>query len=415
MKKIVIAHPGQQHSYHTATAVARTGNLYKYLTTVYIKKGSLTDLVMKNLKGDTRLRANRRKIAALSDEKIKQFWEMGALITILLSKFPKLAKLKDKWNFFVANRFNRRAVKYVCKEDIDALIVYDGISCRCLHTVAKRRPDIIKIMDFSIASRPYMRHVFENDMDKFGHSEFYREDPSLWDEGIAKDIISDVSNADYFLAASEFVKKSLIFMGVDSTKIKTLPYGVDVEMFKPIERKTRTDDSLHLLFVGQINRRKGLHHLLSVVAQLTIPVTLKIAGKYDSANDLYLTYKDYTNIEFLGFVDKSRLKDIYANSDVFVLPSLAEGMSLAGLEAMAFGMPILCSDNTGINDLVVDGENGFVYHTGNLSELNDRILWFQQNREKLDEMGKKSRKIAESHTWEHYYLNLQKILKEILH
>ena len=89
-------------------------------------------------------------------------------------------------------------------------------------------------------------------------------------------------------------------------------------------------------------------------------------------------------------------------------------MSLAGLEAMAFGMPILCSDHSGINDLVENGVNGYVFQTGNLEDLKNKICWFVENKEECSTMGKCSRAIAREHTWERYYNDFAKIINEII-
>ena len=97
-----------------------------------------------------------------------------------------------------------------------------------------------------------------------------------------------------------------------------------------------------------------------------------------------------------------------------MFPSLSEGMSLAGLEAMAFGMPILCSDHSGVNDLVENGVNGYVFQTGNIEDLKDKICWFVKNKERCISMGKRSREIAQEHTWERYYEDFARIIKEIV-
>lgn len=371
--KFIIAHPGQQHSFRTATALKRAGMLYKYLTTVYDRVGSFTSRVLPFLSGSDLTKAKRRKCDALEDNEVVQFYELPALITIFLAHFPRLNKIKNWWNWHVAKKFNTRVIEYTIKNHVDGIIVYDGTAKRHLDVLAKKVPNIITIMDVSIAVRPWMRHVYEQDMEKFNHSDFYKEDPTLWNDQIMHDIESDLSHCRYFFAPSSIVRKSLIFCGVKSEQIKILPYGVDVEQFGPIEHTYKTD-KLTLIFVGQLNRRKGLHHLLYCARELSDKINIILVGGINPTFDLYKEYKDDKNISFTGFIDRDRLKEHYAHADVFVLPSLSEGMSLAGLEAMAFGMPILCSDHSGINDLVEDGINGYVFQTGNLEDLKVRFV-----------------------------------------
>lgn len=411
--KIIVAHPGQQHSFRTATALKRSGLLYKYLTTVYDRGRSCTSIILPFLSGNDLTKAQRRKCSALADDEVVQFCELPALITIFLAHFPRLNKLRDRWNLYVARKFNKKVIRYAIKKRIDGIIIYDGIAKRNLDLLSGKIPNIITIMDVSIAVRPWMRHVYEQDMKKFGHSDFYKEDPTLWNKRIINDIESDLSYCQYFLAASSIVKESLIFCGVKPEQIKILPYGVDVEQFRPIVHTCETD-KLTFIFVGQINRRKGLHHLLYCARVLHDKINILVVGGINPKSDLYMEYKDDENITFTGFVDRDSLKKHYACADVFVLPSLSEGMSLAGLEAMAFGMPILCSDHSGINDLIEDGINGYVFQTGNIEDLKNKICWFVENKDKCTKMGKRSREIAMEHTWERYYNEFETVINEII-
>lgn len=411
--KFIIAHPGQQHSFRAATALKRSGLLYKYITTVYDRPRSWTSRLLPFLSGMNLTKARRRRCEALDDGEVVLFYELPALLIIFLSHYPWLSKIKYLWSYFVTQRFCKRVVKYAVQNHVDGIIVYDGVVKRYLDNLVKKLPNVITIMDVSIAARPWTRHVYEQDMETYNHHDFYKEDPSLWNEKVMKGIKSDISHCKYFLAASSVVKQSLIYCGIKPTQIKILPYGVDVEKFAPVKHIDKSD-KLTMIFVGQINRRKGLHHLLRCVRELRDKVDVVLVGGINLALDLYKEYKDDKNITFAGFVDRDQLKAYYTHADVFVLPSLSEGMSLAGLEAMALGMPILCSDHSGINDLVEEGKNGYVFETGNLDDLKKKICWFVDNKEKCIPMGRRSREIALEHTWERYYSNFSAIINDII-
>ena len=411
--KFIIAHPGQQHSFRTATALKRTGLLYRYLTSVYAKKGSWTLRILPFLSGLNLTKAKRRKCGELEDDEVIQFYELSVLMTILLSHFPRLSRIKDWWNLYVERKFNKKVIEYAVKNRIEGIIVYDGPAKRYLDVLSGKAPDIITIMDVSSATRPWMRQVYAQDMNKYNYDDIYKEEPDLWNERIICDVISDLRHCQYFLVASSVVKESLVFCGVRPEQIKILPYGVDANKFIPIVHINNVN-KLTLIFVGRICKRKGLHHLLHCARELSEVVDVILVGGIDSASDLYKKYKDDTNITFTGFVDRDLLKEHYAHADVFVLPSLSEGMSLAGLEAMAFGMPILCSDHSGVNDLVENGVNGYVFQTGNIEDLKDKICWFVKNKERCISMGKRSREIAQEHTWERYYEDFARIIKEIV-
>ncbi len=115
-----------------------------------------------------------------------------------------------------------------------------------------------------------------------------------------------------------------------------------------------------MVFVGQVDYRKGIMHLFSAMKKFDVgDISLKLVGGYDSTSDLYKCGSEMENVEFLGFVTKDRLSEIYNEADVFVFPTLCEGFGLVVLEAMACGVPVICSENAGGNDTIIEGDNGF--------------------------------------------------------
>ena len=92
-KKIIIAHPGRQHSFRVASELKKNDLLFKYITTVYDKDSShIMKIVKKFISGDNLRRANGRKNEDISDEDVIQFCEISGLIEILLARFDKKKK-----------------------------------------------------------------------------------------------------------------------------------------------------------------------------------------------------------------------------------------------------------------------------------------------------------------------------------
>ena len=85
-------------------------------------------------------------------------------------------------------------------------------------------------------------------------------------------------------------------------------------------------------------------------------------------------------------------------------------MTLSGLEALGCGLPVICTTNTGINDIIEDGKNGFVISASNSNEIVNKIKWFINNKNKINEMRKNAYKTSTIYTWENYN---QKIVSEI--
>lgn len=412
--KVIVAHPGKQHSMHTAIAFEKRGGLLSYITTVYDKPGSWTHCLTGFLSGKDQKKAQSRKNQDLPDDKIKLFCEIEGLGLLLIMRVPGLKKLWGSINDIVVKRFGRKVAKYAIKCEADVLIMYDSTCNEAFRYIKKYAPNIKCILDCSISNRVYNKKIYEEDMEKTGDRVIRSEQAYLWKKNGVQPFYEEVYLSDYFLVASSFVSNSLEYVGAHKNQIKMVPYGVDVSMFSP-KVTQNTAKPLQLLYVGGVMRRKGLHHLLKIVSKYSInDVRLYIAGGFDANYDLYKEYSKYENIEFLGFVTRDKLADLFKQAHWFVLPSLCEGLALVGLEAMASGLPIICSTNTGVNDLVKNYDNGIVFDAMDDYALEECIKWALDNMDKVDQMGKLARECALNYTWDNYYSNLYHAIEKII-
>ncbi len=147
--------------------------------------------------------------------------------------------------------------------------------------------------------------------------------------------------------------------------VSVIPNGVDTEQFHPPPEPRSADGPVRLLFVGRLVHQKGVDVLLNALATLRPDhdLTLTIAGDgpdrstlAQQASELGLTDR----VEFLGWVARPDLPDLYRSADVFVLPSRDEGMANSLLEAMATGLPVIVTSVPGCAELVPDGTAGTV-------------------------------------------------------
>ena len=101
-------------------------------------------------------------------------------------------------------------------------------------------------------------------------------------------------------------------------------------------------------------------------------------------------------------------------ADVFVFPSLFEGFGLVLLEAMAAGLPVITTQNTGGPDVIEEGKEGFIVPAGSVKALRSKIRWMIENRERVVEMGRQAHARAEELTWGVYSQNYKKIVIQII-
>ena len=102
-------------------------------------------------------------------------------------------------------------------------------------------------------------------------------------------------------------------------------------------------------------------------------------------------------MKFLGRSTQEEVIRILQDSDIFILPSLNEGMSNSILEAMACGLPIITTDTGGADELV--SSNGFIIQKASIPELEDAIRKFIDDKDLAQSLGENSRKLAEKMSW----------------
>lgn len=415
-QKIIIAHPGKQHSYYSANALVSNGFNVTYITTVYNKEGSWTrKLKSIFLKGDNLIRANSRKCDWLDDDQVKQFCELSSLVTLLLLRIDKNKKIYRVWNNLVFRRFGIKVAKYAIKNKCNAVIMYDANAKSCFEYLKKKKSSIIKILDVSIASRPYQKYVYEEDIRKTGLIGLKDEQVFLWKQKYQEYYKKEIALSDYFICPSEFVKKSLLYSGASENRIYKVPYGVQLDKFTYCERKIE-QGPLHLVMAGQVNYRKGIHHILNVLKNYSPEeVKLVLFGSLNRTDPYIANNCNIPTIEYRGFVTQDKIIEEYKKSDAYLFPSMCEGLSLSVLEAMSSGLPVIVSDHSGANDLIKDGVNGMVFTAGNDEELKRVINWFIHNKNKLKEMGHNARATATIYSWDNYSMNYSNAVKKIVY
>ena len=212
--------------------------------------------------------------------------------------------------------------------------------------------------------------------------------------------LMEYSIANYIVVPSDFVKKTFVENGVPATKIFVNPYGVDLSSFKWANQKKQ---KFRIIFAGKACIRKGFHYLIEVMKSLK---------KYDielwHLGSVHPEIKkfDYQqeNIIYLGSKPQKEMYSFYNQCDVFVLPSLEEGLAMVTLQAMACGLPVICTPNTGIeNILTTDGQEGFLVPIRDPIAIKEKVLELYNNPSKKEKMGNAAlKKVSSGFTWDDY-------------
>ena len=216
--------------------------------------------------------------------------------------------------------------------------------------------------------------------------------------------------ADAFVSNSQAGKRYLVeALNVPEAEVFTRTYLVpDAKtLLKPL---SEDQQSLGLkqpifLYVGRITARKGIKTLLQACAILKkqgySDYTLLIVGKGDQQDELeaFIKEQDFPEqVNWVGWVDYGSLGAYFQQADIFVFPTFEDVWGMVVPEAMVFGKPILCSNGAASCELVVEGENGYIFDPSNAQELSEKMRIFIDNPDLIESMGESSRQLISQKT-----------------
>jgi glycosyltransferase involved in cell wall biosynthesis len=235
--------------------------------------------------------------------------------------------------------------------------------------------------------------------------------------------------ADLIVTISEYsFKKLQKYYDVDSSKVRIVPNGVDIEKYKPQENRGALkcrfglkEDVPVVLFVGSFISRKGILFLVEAAKQVvkthsSVQFVLVGVGplKIQLINRL-VAAKLVDNFVFKSGLSEEELSALYGCSDVFVLPSIQEGQGIVLLEASASAVPVVAFDIGGVNEVVVKGETGLLAACGCSEELAEALLKLLGDAALRQRMGCAGRRfVGENFTWDICAQRMLRVYREAL-
>ncbi len=293
---------------------------------------------------------------------------------------------------------------YLASYQIDKCDIFHGWNNHSLQSLRKARKQGAKTVIERASSHPLIQdRLLREEYQKYGIKK--KANPFL--ERSCKEL----NECDYVMIPSDFVRSSFIEQGFDEEKLIQIPFGVDTEKFKLREKE---EGIFRVLFVGQIKLRKGFQYLLEAWKELDLKDTelILVGGVSEEAKGIVEDYKKKLDFKMPGFVQD--IVKTYQNSSIFVFPSIEDGFGLVILEAMACGLPVILSENTGAKDVVREGKDGFIVPIRDVEKIKEKIRYFYDNPEEIKRMGNNARERVESYTWKRYQKSLMKQLESIL-
>ncbi|MEZ4547133.1 MAG: glycosyltransferase [Thermodesulfobacteriota bacterium] len=211
-------------------------------------------------------------------------------------------------------------------------------------------------------------------------------------------------NGDLFLAISKYNRRQLEHMGFELSKIVDHPVGIDTERFKHTSSPApRPDGEIRIVTIARLVREKGLEYAIKAVGILAaknpgLTIKYEIIGEgklLDKLQSLAAEEETSDAVTFAGGMDQDYISGRLAESDIFLLSSVEEALSVALMEAQASGLPVVATKVGGVSEVVSDGESGYLVQPGDAEALAEKLDLLVKDPEGRKKMGMAGRKTVE--------------------
>jgi glycosyltransferase involved in cell wall biosynthesis len=351
---------------------------------------------------------NKRKIFDLEAYKIKTCGvsEFYVHFLFLLSKYTTINRDRAAVKGWIL--FGKMSSKYI--KDVDVFHVRSGAGQGGAIDTAKKK-GIKVLVDHSIAHpNEVYKQLLKANNGIDGVDIDIRPDSLFW--GL---VLKDCFEADALLVNSHYVKESFVNNGYEAKKIFVAELGVRKD-FIGIKYNWEINGKIKLLFTGGFGKRKGGSLIVEVAKMLVdsrIDFELHIIGSIIGDIIIPEWFEKKPNVFLHGFIPQDELKDYLINSDIYIFPSYSEGAAQSVKEAMAAGLPVITTYQSGAP--VVNGVNGILIPDNSSKQLFDSILLLRNDLEKRKWIGTNAiETISSNHNWDNYAEKVIEVYHNVL-
>lgn len=379
---VSVAMLGARMHFAVPALLAKAGLLHTFYTDTYVGNkpwlNKVLDRVPRDLKPEVFDRLSGRSSSGIPAERVVSFDLLG-LSYFLNRRRPLTPSAFAK----VAARTNRQFGCRVIQAGLDGTKVVLGYNGAALEIFQHARArGIACVLEQTIAPRSLELKLLKEESETWPGWQ-----PQSYSEGtdpLAEREVAEWALADLIVCGSDFVAQALVHEGVHPERIKVVPYGVALTHFKANAPRAR--ETMNLLFMGEVGLRKGVPYLLDALRELNRPeqIRAKFAGPITLEKSRLSEYNKWC--EFIGAVTRRQARELYRWSDLLVLPSICEGSATVTYEALACGVPVITTNNSG--SMVRDGVDGFVVPLRDTNQLAECIARLADGQDLRAQMSK---------------------------
>ncbi len=374
---VVLSCSSKFHAFALAEQLARHQLLLKFHTLFFSQKNSFYR------------RFHDRKDHEIIPVALVETFPIFLPIYFLWKDYYKRANFYDK---LVAKRLKYSVQDYSVFIGWSSLSYYSALEAKkCGKTV---------IIERGSSHIAYQNDILIEEYNRFGI------DFSI-DERIIEKELLEYELADFISIPSKFVLDSFISKGFSKQKLIVNQYGSG-NIFRSPNIIRKASSTFRILYLGSATIRKGLIYLFQALKLLQHSISLNsfefwIIGSIN--NELKSTISEYSEVNwrFFGHINHYDLPDLIAQCDVAVQPSIEEGLSMVIPQLLSCGVPVIATTNTGGEDVVIHGVNGFIVPIRNPIALKEKLEYCFGNPQALSEMKEHAMRLSlQNCTWEMY-------------
>jgi len=386
-----------------ALALSRAHALAAYVRP-YVDKGRPWERALKSLPGigpAWNASFGRRTLADASLAALTR--EAGVLPDLCAAVLHRASQLPIALRHRATSRLHRavrEAVAEAAGRDIAGsrcIVAYEGFALPAFRAAAAT-PGVLRVLNYPVAHHRRRRAVrLEENEREPGFASTW-PDFDDWPPDHEARLDEEIHLADAVLVGSRYAGESFVEAGVDPARMRVVPYGVDLDVFQDSERPAHP--GFRAIYAGQLTQRKGLAYLLRGYRRFARAGTrLTLVGSVVGSERPLRAFAG--SFEHVLHQTRPALADMYRASDVFVFPTLIEGMPLVVLEAMACGLPVIVTAN-GPADIVRDGIDGYIVPERDEFAIADRLERLHRDPQMRWAMGRSAAARAREFSWQAY-------------
>ncbi|WP_375495834.1 glycosyltransferase family 4 protein [uncultured Nostoc sp.] len=412
MNLSIVNHGNAGNVRQAALAFAEANLLHEVITTLAynpnVKIWRYLDLLPSQFNSLVRHELSKRTWT-IKDHKIITYpWYEILRLFLLRARFKKISSITyekiGNWGFLL---LDSQVAKYHL-QNITAIYVYEDLAAMTFEKAKKQ--GIFCLYDLPIPFYQTTRLIMQEEAERFPslkHSIQTINEPD-WK---LKRKEREIELADHIFVASSLTQKSLTNIGINANKISVIPYGAPIDTFQP---QPKSDDCFRVMFTGRFSPLKGIHYLLQAWQDLKFKNGQLVFVGENIFPQGWLEERYLGLYHHIPSVSHFLLNQYYSQASLVVLPSLIDGFGLLVVEAMACGIPVIVTVNTGASDILTDGVEGFIVPIRDVEALKEKLEWCYSHPQELAEMGRAARRKAEQLNWGMYRQRLASRVQEIL-